>query len=405
MSCLWISLPDGVWENIMARVPLDGRMRDVALACSKLNRVAASVQKALELWRLDAARGSSFDKWLSAHVQNQHLTSMLFHTDDHPPHEEQLLVQFCEDWPLLQELHVSNLQVVVWGMEKTLLPSAPRLTSLSLSYITSKEDSLATLGAATGLQRLDLDCVITPQHAPLFLAPPVLQKLTKLTHLSLSVDPRSSANGLTGDDSQSTLQHISCLLNLQELVITSGADQEYPIDSTTTPNFSSLTALTSIILKRGMMVEPGVLTASTQLRHISLWDVVLEQPDEATAAATLLSCIAKMPDLQYLQLCPWQLEWPTEASVYTALTHSSALTELQLAASGDGQPPEGMWAAMFPAGRTWPNLKVGSVGLAILWLGCCLEHCHCWDVRLTSNVDLYVHLPDKQCSVMSVAVL
>jgi hypothetical protein len=49
MSCSWISLPDGVWENIMARVPLDGRMRDVALACSKLNRVAASVQKALEI--------------------------------------------------------------------------------------------------------------------------------------------------------------------------------------------------------------------------------------------------------------------------------------------------------------------------------------------------------------------
>jgi hypothetical protein len=298
---------------------------------------------------------------------------------------------------------LSNLQVV-WGMEETLLPSAPRLTSLSLSYITSKEDSLATLGAATGLQRLDLDCVITPQRAPLFLAPPVLEKLTKLTHLSLSVDPRSSANDLTGDVSQSTLLHISCLLNLQELVITSGADQEYPIDSTTTPNFSSLTALTSIILKRGRM-EPGVLTASTQLRHISLWDVVLEQPDEATGAATLLSCISKMPDLQHLQLCPWQLGWPTEASVYTALTHSSALSELQLAASENGQPPEGMWAAMFPAGTTWPNLKVGSVGLAVLRLGCCLEHCHCWDVRLTSNVDLDVHLPDKQCSVTSVAVL
>jgi hypothetical protein len=378
MSCSWISLPDEVWANIMARVPLHVCMRDAALACSKLNRVAASVQTALELWRLDADTGTTFNKWLSAHGQNQYLTSMLFHTE-----EAQLLLPLPEDWPMLQELHMADVQMVC-GIDEKVLPIAPLLTNLSISNIAIKEDSLSPLSAATGLQRLDLDCVITPQRTPLFLAPPVLQKLTKLTHLSFSVNPRSSANGLTGDVSQSTLQHISCLLNLQELEIQSGADQEYPIDSSTTPNFSCLTALTSIILQRGRM-EPAVLTASTQLRHISMQDVVLEPPDDATAAATLLSCIAKMPNLQHLQLCPRWLEWPAEASAYTALTCSTALTELQLAASDNGQPPEASWAAMFPAGRTWPNLKVG---LPVSWPGCYLVHCCCCNVCLASSVHL-----------------
>jgi hypothetical protein len=108
-------------------------------------------------------------------------------------------------------------------------------------------------------------------------------------------------------------------------------------------------------------MDPTVLTESTQLRYLSLQEVVLRTPDPTTAAATLLSCIARMPGLQHLELCPRKFEWPADASAYTALTGNCCeLQHLPLAGTlGRTQPPEGIWAAMFPAGRIWPELKVG----------------------------------------------
>lgn len=120
------------------------------------------------------------------------------------------------------------------------------------------------------------------------------------------------------------------------------------------------TALTSMCLDY-CSLDPGFLQHSTQLQSLQLKWVTLTSGsgsvDSPADSAMLLSCVARMTNLEQLSLSLMYSGWTSDLMAYTALTASSRLQELEL--SDDTFLPHGIWQAAFPAARICPQLQVG----------------------------------------------
>lgn len=104
-------------------------------------------------------------------------------------------------------------------------------------------------------------------------------------------------------------------------------------------------------------LDPSVLQHSTQLQSVQLNGVtfISNSGDPFAASAMLLSCTARMACLEQLSVSIKDTQWTDDLAAYTALTASSKLQILKLKSDA---LPRGIWLAVFPAGRTCPQLQV-----------------------------------------------
>lgn len=253
--------------------------------------------------------------------------------------------------PNLKQLDLERCYFRLSERFDSILHDCTGLTHLRLErcLLAEQQPSIAALSTLTKLQHVELNLV---EHYGLDVPSTLLLSLTKLTHLGF---------GLDREDAKAWLQHLSSLTDLQQLSIYQQGSRA-TCSPSTTPGLSRLTALTSLRLEC-VTLDPALLRdISTQLQsfHIDQVDLVTDGPHAhaaaapSGAAAQLLSCIAGMTRLQQLCLGPLPY-FPAEAAAYTALTASSNLQQLQLSDNGW---PDGIWQAMFTAGRTWPHLQV-----------------------------------------------
>jgi len=261
--------------------------------------------------------------------------------------------------PNLRELGLLDMQVQLSASSTHpgLLYSCTRLTKLLLHncQFIHGHSSLAALSALVELQHLNLtiravQLVISDDDD--FLPSTVLQHLTQLTYLSLQ-----NAGRLLNVDS---LQHTSCLVNLQELDL---FDSSAPLSPSTTPGLSSLTALRKVRLQHAKL-DPSILHDCTQLQDLALhWVNIIS----AGVAAALHSALGRLQQLQSLKLLELDYDWPVAAAVYSSLTASSHLTKLQL--PSEDLPP-GIWPHVFPSDRRRPALRE----LNLRWLDVDVPH-------------------------------
>jgi len=148
---------------------------------------------------------------------------------------------------------------------------------------------------------------------------------------------------LLNDDS---LQHTSCLVNLQELHIYYST---VPLSPSTAPGLSGLTALRKVRLLSANL-DPSVLQDCTQLQGLELHRLAIIS---AGGAAALHSLLGRLQQLQNLQLMNLEYEWPVTAAAYSSLTASSHLQRLELDIE---TLPAGIWPHVFSPDRQLPAL-------------------------------------------------
>jgi len=242
--------------------------------------------------------------------------------------------------PNLRELDLSfiRVQLSASSTQPGVLHSCTRLTKLTSSFCNFADghSSLAALSALDGLQRL----TVSGSTDESVLPSTVLQHLTQLTHLRLQ-----HAGRLLNADS---LQHASCLANLQELHIHGST---VPLRPSTTPGFSRLTALRKVHLDR-VNLDPSILQDCTQLQDLELYYPAIIS---AGGAAALHSLVGRLQQLHSLKLFELEYDWPAAAAAAcSGLTASSHLTKLEL--NVDNLPP-GVWPHVFPPDRQLPALQ------------------------------------------------
>jgi len=227
--------------------------------------------------------------------------------------------------------------------------SCTRLTKLRFKdcrYINS-HTSLAALSALVGLQHLQLGDDIDADADHDQLPGTVLQHLPHLTYLLIH---DISAYML---DSNS-LEHASCLTSLQELHI-AGAGLEHGgvyliLSPSTVPGLSRLTALQHITLQC-IDLDPSILQDCMQLQGLELQSVNIIS---AGGAAALHSLLARLQQLQSLELYEVEYDWPVVAAAFSSLTASSTLQKLHLTVDS---LPAGVWPHVFPPDRQLPALQ------------------------------------------------
>jgi len=245
--------------------------------------------------------------------------------------------------PNLRELNLSYIKLQLSGSstQPRVLHSCTRLNKLLLQYcqFVDGHSSLSALSSLVPLQHLELimGAVVSRPTNDACLPSTLLQHLTELTHLCLQ-----HADQLLNADS---LQHASCLVNLQELHITGSS---FPLSHSTTPGWSRLTALRKVSIQRASL-DPSILQDCTQLHGLALhWVNIVG----AGGAAALLSLLGRLQQLKSLKFFQPEYDWP--AAAYTSLTASSHLHEL--AVYIDSLPP-GVWQCVFPSDRQLPALR------------------------------------------------
>lgn len=343
MAVQWSGLHEELWKLILSKLPLHQRMR-CSIVSTKLSSaaVAATDQFAVT----SVKHWPSMKLWIEHHAHN--LTSL--HLCGSSRGDASLTLTSLPA-PRLQQLRLDLVDVQLGSSSEApgVLQVSTALSQLELNYcnFVDASNDVAALTSLHALQHLQL-WGLNRGAQGYSLPPVVLQQLTALTALSLSTDIRAS----------DSLQHISCLTALQTLECYSSHVSAI-LSPSTTPGFSRLTALTSIRLP-AMGFDPAVLLSCTQLLKLWLQDDGCTEPVPGVppgAASMLLSCLAGMPRLQQLRIDECELQWAQESVAYSALTASSHLTELYMFGC---QLPAGIWGAVFPAGRSLPNLKVSS---------------------------------------------
>jgi hypothetical protein len=190
---------------------------------------------------------------------------------------------------------------------------------------------------------------------------------------------------------ENAVQHLSCLVKLQTLIITNErmsvclaeglnglrnmtaltclylGPSSNRVDGTnwvpstwqgmgvycTTPWLQSLTTLQWLSLER-VRIEPSQLHGLSQLAGLTLLGVSFDPED-------LLGMLGKCTRLQQLhvtqneeyELGQHGAMWPAPSAAYAGLTASSLLQEIVL---NHGFLPAGVWPLVFPAGRMLPEL-------------------------------------------------
>jgi len=249
--------------------------------------------------------------------------------------------------PNLRELDLAHItiQMSASSTQPGVLHSCTRLTKLLMSYCQFADGhslccgSLAALSALVGLQHLSIWGDASESTDDGFLPSTVLQHLTQLTALHLD-----SAGQLLNDDS---LQHTSCLVNLQQLGL---YDSTITLSPSTTPGLSRLTALREVSLQH-VNLDPSILQDCTQRQGLELQHLAVIS---AGGAAALHSLLGHLQQLHFLQLIELEYEWPAATAAYSSLTVSSHLHRLEL--SIDNLPP-GIWPYVFPPDRQLPALQ------------------------------------------------
>jgi len=338
----WSTLSEDVWNLIFVHVPLTHRLG----SCSRVNwtlyRAAAATQQiTLYKGKAGVQRLPGLDHWMQQH--GRHLTRLQLDALDGA-----LTELPC---PNLQELYLGDMRVQLSGSstQPGLLHSCTRLTKLYLvaCKFANGHSSLATLSSLVRLQRLTIMAVVSESTDDGGMPSTVLQHLTQLTHLYLD-----NADQLLNADS---LQHVSCLVNLQELHL---AYSTVPLSPSTTPGLSRLTALRKVRLE-DVNLEPSILQDCTQLQGLELDRLAIIS---AGGAAALHSLLGRLQQLQSLQLVELEYDWPVAAAAYTSLTASSHLQRLKLDIDN---LPSGIWPHVFPPDRQLPalqELNLGSYG-------------------------------------------
>jgi len=245
------------------------------------------------------------------------------------------------------DLHDMKVQLSASSTQPGVLHSCTRLTKLVLFFcqFTVGHSSLAALSSLVLLQHLHLIMSSVQPTVSGFVyetAMPsaALQHLTQLTYLCLQ-----QAGRLLNTDS---LQHTSCLVNLQELHI---IHSTVPLSPSTSPGWSRLTALRQVSRQR-VTFDPSVLQNCTQLQGLELQSVNIIS---AGRAAALHSLVARLQQLHVLTLHHVEYDFVAPAA-YSSLTASSALRCLTLRVTVDNLPA-GIWPHVFPSDRQLPELQ------------------------------------------------
>jgi hypothetical protein len=188
-----------------------------------------------------------------------------------------------------------------------------------------------------------------------------LQQLSRLTGLSsLSVGLSCSANSLQARAAvAAALQHLHSLtaLALLGLPLSQGLFSDSELGRTC---FSGLTQLRSLQLHNTVMrvvVDPGLLTALTDLQHLDISGYCTGQAE----ALELLAWLQQLQQLTYLCLeGTLELDPPAPASAYAALTASSNLQHLDLSncilQSRNSSSVANPWQQVFAPGKLLPQL-------------------------------------------------
>jgi hypothetical protein len=118
-----------------------------------------------------------------------------------------------------------------------------------------------------------------------------------------------------------------------------------------------LTALKDLTLGGGRIEASCLLSVTTGLTYLNLWDVTLRpkhvQQKSALGTSQLLQLLARLPALRELLMDGVHGDWPQQLSLHSALTASSNLTQLWIRGC-DIQ--RAAWQHLFPAGRTMTQL-------------------------------------------------
>jgi len=216
-----------------------------------------------------------------------------------------------------------------------------RKLTLFLQSVGSFAGVWAALSTLAELQQLDLAVGGAQQQPDHRMPSTVLQHLQPLTQLQLC-----DTTGCLFDTH--SLQHISCLTNLQSLRI--AHHEGVALCSSSTPGINRLTALQGIYL-HSVSLDPAILQDCRQLQSLALIRVSIINDDDA---ACLLSLAGRLPQLLQVEFTELEYHWPIAAAAYTSLTASSKLE--RLAIDIEGLPP-GVWQFLFPAGGQWPALQ------------------------------------------------
>jgi len=257
--------------------------------------------------------------------------------------------------PNLRELDLvfMDVQLAASSTQPGVLHSCTRLTKLEFvecRFINSR-NSLAALSALVGLQHLQVEYDMDNEEDDQQLPGTVLEHLTHLTYLFLhDIDARMLI--------RDSLEHLSCLTNLQELQIFCDGvlHPEVRLSPSTTPGLSRLTALQQVTLQ-GVRLDPTILQDCTQLQRLRLQYLAVISAGGVAALHSLLGCLQQ---LQSLQLASLEYDQPVAAAAaaaaaaYTSLTASSLLQKLHLTVE---ELPAGVWPHVFPPDRQLPALR------------------------------------------------
>jgi hypothetical protein len=333
------------WALVLAHVPPKPRFSTACLVSRGLRKAAFAATSVLELKQLRGQHADAFAAFLRQHGQRLAVLKVSFRSGSPviPAFEAHSLQRL--------QLAGCTLQLQQQPPADSLLSTSTQLTLLELAQVTVQgpQDSLAALAALPKLQHLALQAV--KMHSPdthtggrplLRLPGAALQALTALTALRVSSGPSLA---------QDALQHLSCLTKLQHLVLHNALSS--PLNPSTAPGFSVLTALTTCSLYEGS-VDPSVLLSCTRLVELRLRH--LNQHNGAVASgARLLQLLSALPSLQYLEVANSRFSWPQEdPEAFSAFTSSSALQHLQLE---DCCLPPSIWQSAFPPGRQLSQLQ------------------------------------------------
>jgi len=315
-------LSEDLWKHILRFLPYPERLGTCRRVNWALNRAAAAATQEVMLSGCSRQRFEGLRQWLLHN--GQHITcvqlSQGFATLRHLP---------C---PNLRNLELADMTVQL-GASSTqpgMLHSCTRLTKLQLDgcHNTDGQNGLVALSALVWLQHLDLYC--RNNRATDQMPSTMFQHLQQLTHLDLR---DHIASVLTTH----SVEHISCLVNLQELCI----ESKVSLSPSTTPGISRLTALHTLSLQYGEL-DPVCLQDCTQLQVLELSVVTIISAD---SAAALHSLVGRLQQLQFLKLYDLQHDGHIAAAAYSSLTASSELQKLVLTVE---DLPPGAWQQLFP---------------------------------------------------------
>jgi len=333
----WSSLSEDVWSRTLHFLPYSERLGSCSRVSWTLYRAAAAATQEVRLSGCSAQRSMGLQEWMLHH--GHHITSV-----DLSAGSETLTQLPC---PNLRHLKLTfmTMQLGASSTQPGVLHSCMGLTKLHLiACVHAGQNGLAPLSALVSLQHLELH-ISNNNRARGQMPSTVLQHLQGLTYLALR---DHTAPLLT----TRSLEHISCLVNLQELHI----DSKVLLSPSTTPGISRLTALTALSMERGQL-DPVCLQDCTQLQELVLTAVTITSAagaDGAAQQAALHNLVGRLQQLQSLRLCELQYDWHVAAAAYSSLTTSSKLQRLFLTV---GDLPPGIWRHVFPPDRQLPALQ------------------------------------------------